>query len=116
MILKDCEQHDQRKRPESSEMFTGSGSIYQVVILCREPSDKSFSNHLMAQADLLTNIMVQLRGRTGKVPNSNAMHPAGSKYSGDAPVARRLLGFIISVTQAAESLERLEHVISNTGY
>lgn len=53
-------------------MFTRHGSIYQIVTLCREPSGKSFSNHLMAQADLLTDIMVQLRGGTGKVPKDNA--------------------------------------------
>lgn len=47
-------------------------SLGVVVTLCREPSDKSFSNHLMAQVDLLTNIMVQLRGGTGKVPSDNA--------------------------------------------
>lgn len=67
-------------------------SLGVVVTLCREPSDKSFSNHLMAQVDLLTNIMVQLRGGTGKVPSDNA----SSKFQ---------VLWICSSSQAASSID-----------
>lgn len=54
-----------------SEMFTGSGSVYWAVTLCREPYDKSFSNHLITQVHLITNFMQWLRVRAGKVSKDN---------------------------------------------
>lgn len=61
MILKDCEKHDQSKRPENLGIFPGSGSVCQAVTLCREHCDKSFGNHSMVQVGLVANFMVRLR-------------------------------------------------------